>query len=291
MSTNRSGRIDRDAAERLLAGPAVGAQGGHGALAELLAAAAGPATAAELTGEEAATAAYREAVRLGPAATGAAAVPASRVRRVVSRRRPRARLLGARAAVAALAVTALGSVAVAAGTGHLPEVLGGSPQHSAPDASSTATTGSPTGSARPTARATGPAALRTAPGDTASLDAALLPLCRQWHDGDNDPRFEPLTRAANGSNRVADLCAELERAAAGDQTPDGQSTQNGAGRTDPPGKGNQDHSATPVPGNGATKSDPTGGHGKPSPTPDPSKTKGGNHPSPSGGQSDPAAAG
>ncbi|PYC76780.1 hypothetical protein C7C46_21600 [Streptomyces tateyamensis] len=294
MSTNRSGRIDRAAAERLLAGPAVGAQGGQGALADLLAAAAAPATEAELTGETAAVEAFREAVRLGPPTAGALGAPARPARRLVSRRRTSARRTGVRAAVAALAVTALGSVAVAAGTGHLPEVLGGAGQRTVADPSSGAVT-APSATTHPAVRPTGAAPARTGPAGGSSTAAAatggtatgssaaddLVPLCRQWRGADNDSRFEPLTRAAGGSDRVPAYCAALLlKAAGGDQSP-GATPGDGAGqgRSDPSDGTDPQHSATADPG----KPDPAAtGHGKPSPSPDPGRTKNGNHPSPTG---------
>lgn len=178
MSTNRSRRIDRDAAEHLLAGAVDGTQDGPGALSGLLAAAAAPATPRELAGEEAAVTAFREAARLAVTRQSSTAPSLSRSLRPTStapastkpRSRPMAscapqgirvptRFLRAKAAAAAFAVTAIGGVAVAAGTGHLPGVLGGpgfagSTGHSentvAAGAVSAASASSWVGTARPT---------------------------------------------------------------------------------------------------------------------------------------------
>jgi hypothetical protein len=105
-------RIGRDEAERILRDAAGGPRPGQDALTAFLASAAAPAADEELAGEEAAVAAFRRA-RLGPA----------------PRRRPLlARVLTVKAAVAlALSATAVGGVALAAGTGTLPGPLGGDP--------------------------------------------------------------------------------------------------------------------------------------------------------------------
>ncbi|MFB7475886.1 hypothetical protein [Kitasatospora sp. NPDC056184] len=146
MSTNRSRRIDRDTAEQLLAGAVGGPSAGRDAsltgpdgstghtgplrpgdgpeqrVARVLAAAAAPAARGELAGEEAALAAFREA-RLAPApAVPAAPAP---VRRRSMATAALTRAFSTKAAVVVLGATALGGVAVAAGTGNLPPALGG----------------------------------------------------------------------------------------------------------------------------------------------------------------------
>ena len=160
MSTNRPRRIDRDAAEHLLAGGA--ARRAVWTPSPDCSPPLPPATAAELTGEEAAVTAFREAARLAPTRATAPLVPSTPPAPSKPRSRPMAscapqrfrvptRFLSAKAAVAALAVTAIGGVAVAAGTGHLPVVLGGQ-GHSVP-ADNTATSAS--ASAAPVASWTG----------------------------------------------------------------------------------------------------------------------------------------
>ncbi|MFE7593401.1 hypothetical protein ACFU6K_28740 [Kitasatospora sp. NPDC057512] len=135
MSTNRSRRIDRDAAEQLLGGAVggpsagqdaslTGPDGGPGQLARVLAAAAAPATAGELAGEEAALAAFREAsLTPDPIVTP--------VRRRSMATAALARAFSTKATAVVLGATALCGVAVAAGTGNLPSALGGGP--SAPE--------------------------------------------------------------------------------------------------------------------------------------------------------------
>lgn len=131
MSTNRSRRIDRDAAEQLLGGAVggpsagqdaslTGPDGGPGHLARVLAAAAAPATAGELAGEEAALAAFREArLTSDPIVTP--------VRRRSMATAALARAFSTKATAVVLGTTALCGVAVAAGTGNLPAALGGGP--------------------------------------------------------------------------------------------------------------------------------------------------------------------
>ncbi|MFJ9946720.1 hypothetical protein [Kitasatospora sp. NPDC091207] len=176
MSTNRSRRIDQDTAEHLLGGAVGGPSAGRDAsltgadartgparplqpengpeerVARVLAAAAAPATAGELAGEEAALAAFREA-RLAPAPAGPA-VPAP-VRRRSMATAALARAFSTKAVAVVLGATALGGVAVAAGTGNLPSPLGGGTEEprrpllapatapSAPAAGSAAPDGSP----------------------------------------------------------------------------------------------------------------------------------------------------
>ncbi|WP_052681482.1 hypothetical protein [Saccharothrix sp. ST-888] len=159
MSTNRSRRIDRDTAEQLLGGVAVDTSAGQApltgqaALAGLLAAAAAPSAVdgapdanGVLPGEEAALTAFREARRN----------PAPKPRRRTMLDTAPARAFSAKAVAVAFTATALGGVAVAAGTGHLPAALRG-----------------PAGDGgRSVARATSPAfdgsTARSGPGGTAS---------------------------------------------------------------------------------------------------------------------------
>ncbi|GAA1947660.1 hypothetical protein [Kitasatospora viridis] len=298
MSTNRSRRIDRDTAERLLGGDAVDAPGGAGALSRLLEAAAAPATGPELTGEEEAVTAFREAARLAPTRP---TVPAQRSRPMAActpRPRVPARFLGARAAVAALAVTALGGVAVAAGGG-LPALIGGGDgNQNLPSQNAAVSTPVPSGGGRhadaPTAPPGRPIGGRQLPGGStaspqsgaASADtppgqdpgsvsgaaAAAMPgLCALWSKGQQgspDPRFEPLTRAAGGSDRVRAFCDALghdpDTAAPGD--PGGSADSGGAGGAgdDRPG----DHPSNPAPGHGRSPA-PTAGLPHPSATPQP----------------------
>ncbi|WP_051710745.1 hypothetical protein [Streptomyces sp. NRRL S-350] len=253
MSTNRSRRIDRDAAEQLLGGavggPSAGQEasltgpdGGPGQLARVLAAAAAPATAAELVGEEAALAAFREAsLTPDPVVTP------------VRRRRPMttaalAKAFSTKAVAAVLGATALCGVAVAAGTGNLPS-LGGSPaepEHSRAaggGASGTSAAGQPgfappSGSAKPSgsgAPQAGPSTART-PG-TPSADGhggrsatpELVALCHGYLDRSGrgegsgqlvtEPQFGPLVTAAEGAEKVAEYCGEALGTTGGDSRP------------------------------------------------------------------------
>lgn len=263
MSTNRSRRIDRDAAEQLLSGATDGTQGGRDALAGLLAAASAPGTARELAGEEAALSAFREAARLAPAPQTLAG---SKPRRRTMTDCAPARFLSVRVAAAALAATALGGVAVAAGTGNLPVVLGGSSGEApaadgSPSGSSTAATASPTGHAAAPAWSATPSAGGSAP------PGNLVALCRirpTAAKAGADSRFDPLTRAAGGPDAVDAYCTDLlHRAGAQSDRPTDRASDAGTGTAsvdgsggDGKGQGSVDRSsATPThPDNGA---DPT----------------------------------
>ncbi|MEU4113204.1 hypothetical protein AB0F71_01720 [Kitasatospora sp. NPDC028055] len=287
MSTNRSRRIDRDAAEHLLGG-AVGAPSagqdasltgpdGPGQLARVLAAAAAPATAAELAGEEAALAAFREAsLTPDPVVTP--------VRRRSMATAALARAFSTKAAAAVLGATALCGVAVAAGTGNLPSPLSGGtsePEHAvaapggpsgSPPGSSTGSgsgSASPGGTSRPSIGAFADPH-RTVPADPASPGgptagehpghpappAALLPLCQRFADrtgkGERpdklatDPVFGPLIAAAGGADQVQGYCEGAPGHQDGDhQDGDHQGTgpqpsPSGAGKGDGKGSGTTD---------------------------------------------------
>ncbi|MFJ9772529.1 hypothetical protein ACIRVF_14985 [Kitasatospora sp. NPDC101157] len=255
MSTNRSRRIDRDAAEQLLGGAVGGPSAGQdasltgpdgpGQVARVLAAAAAPATSAELAGEEAALAAFREAsLTPEPVVTP--------VRRRSMATAALARAFSTKAAAAVLGATALCGVAVAAGTGNLPALGGGptEPEHAvaasgSPTESTHGTTGksgtaSPSGSARPSAgaqadppRGLAPSASATpgasSPGTRGahpSPPAALVPLCQSFTDRTNkgerpgqltaDPLFGPLVAAAGGAEEVPDFCSVAPGHSTGD---------------------------------------------------------------------------
>ncbi|MBT2405222.1 MULTISPECIES: hypothetical protein [unclassified Streptomyces] len=229
MSTNRSRRIDHDTAEQLLGGHAVGAADGLEALAGLLSAAAAPAADGELSGERAALAAFR-AARLEPVRSR---VPARAPSPRHLPRRPMltsglTRLLSAKVAAAAVA-TALGGVAVAAGTGHLPASLGGGPAE--PVQARTSAPATP-GSVPPgiTARSAAP------------VPADLAELCRVYsqvggaHPEDvlAERRFTGLVAAAGGPGNVAGYCAPALDASGGPSpapaTPTDQPARTGPGR-------------------------------------------------------------
>ncbi|MFJ4778853.1 hypothetical protein [Streptomyces sp. NPDC088762] len=208
MSTNRPRRIDQRTAEQLLGrGPAT-STGGHDALARLLSAAAAPAAEGELAGERAALAAFR-AARLARDP-----VPQPHPRRRPMRT-PTAKLLGAKVAAVA-AATALGGVAVAAGTGHLPAGLGGGPARSEPRP---AVTSSPAPSGAVPPAVTGRS--------TTSVPADLVELCRAYLQAiGDDPgrtpaqeRFAVLVAAAGNPENVPRYCAPALDATTGGQSP------------------------------------------------------------------------
>ncbi|MFJ9695795.1 hypothetical protein [Kitasatospora sp. NPDC101183] len=248
MSTNRSRRIDRDTAEHLLRGAVGGPSAGQGdsltgpdgpgPVARVLAAAAAPATAGELAGEEAALAAFREArLASDPVVTAP-------VRRRSMATAALARAFSTKATAAVLGATALCGVAVAAGTGNL-ALGGGEPTEPAHiltgtdgtpgTATSGFTPGSATGTPSPgaTARpsgtpsagpqAVGPSAVPnpgtpSADGRGEEVPAPLAALCRGFTDrtgkGESpdrvvvEPQFRALIEAAGEAGKVAEYCGE-----------------------------------------------------------------------------------
>ncbi|MFJ1796713.1 hypothetical protein [Kitasatospora griseola] len=250
MSTNRSRRIDRTTAEQLLGGakvdpvagqdPSAGQQPAPGRpeLAALLAAAAAAGAAGDgpPPGEEGAMAAFRQA-RRQPA-------PSQHRRRKMADT-ALARALSAKAMAVALGVTAVGGVAVAAGTGRLPEVLGGpapappavktasASSSGTPDAPATGAA-SPSRTAKPSTVATRPGGASGRPADPASTQPGQLPdlaaLCRGFaarvsagvkpKEAATDSALADLLRAAGAPERVTGYCAQVSR---GDAQSDAQS--------------------------------------------------------------------
>ncbi|MFF2816412.1 hypothetical protein ACFVT9_12915 [Kitasatospora cineracea] len=285
MSTNRSRRIDRAAAEQLLGGvtvdpeagqdPSAGQQSAPGRpeLAALLAAAATSEAAGDgpLPGEEGAMAAFRQA-RHQPD-------PRPHRRRKMADT-ALARALSAKAVAVALGVTALGGVAVAAGTGRLPEALGGpAPAPAATSAAPAPTTDAPaTASGTPGDGRTGkPSAGTTRPGTgpvrpsgqpatgqpaTGPADQPdLTRLCEVFagrvaaggkpKDAAAVPELAELLKAAGAPEKVTGFCAVL---AAHDRDQQGGEPSAGTGRGKPSTGPSQ--SASPsVPSTGRT------GHG------------------------------
>ncbi|MFD5466922.1 hypothetical protein ACFWIQ_29450 [Kitasatospora sp. NPDC127059] len=259
MSTNRSRRIDRDAAEQLLGGAVGGPSAGQdasltgpdgpGQLARVLAAAAAPATSAELAGEEAALAAFRAAsLTPDPVVTP--------VRRRSMATAALARAFSTKAAAAMLGATALCGVAVAAGTGNLPALGGGpsEPEHAVatpgtPSGTGPSSSAPQSGTSRPSTGATAdphtavPSAPATAGGHSGhpAPPAALLPLCQGFEDrtgkGERpgklavDPLFAPLIAAAGGADAVQDFCAGTPGHQGGDQQGDATAQPSAPGRS------------------------------------------------------------
>jgi len=199
MGRYRIRRIDAETAERLLAGDSVRSD----PLADLLAAAAAPARSREFAGEEAAVVAFRYA-RLRPA-------PARHARSAVGSRW--AWLLSIKAAAITLAVAAAG-VALAAGTGVLPNPMvdvdspSGGPNASTPQNGMTATDASFWGT---TSASPGP----PGPGSSSSLvglcQAYLAQLANKPDKLPDSPPFAALITAAGGVEKVVSFCEELLR--------------------------------------------------------------------------------
>lgn len=284
MSTHRSRRIDRATAEQLLAdarSQASGTPGAsdtseltdlhgtperHEALVDLLAAAAAPAGKSELSGEPEALAMFR-AARLAPSAAPdsvAVPVPASPGRSLLTP----ATLLGAKVAAAVLAA-ALGGVAVAAGTGNLPTVLGGAPERDRPAASPTPGT---LVAAAPSPSASGRS--------SAAVPADLAELCRAFSRAPgprpeevlDEQRFAALVAAAGGRSGVPGYCAPVRSGEPGPSAsaPAATPTRNPRGGN-PTHPGKPDPSRRPVtPGPSAGEHGPgTRPPGPPSTVPSP----------------------
>jgi hypothetical protein len=191
MSTHRRSRIDRGAAERLLAGAAPHPQDGPDGLVLLLAGMRAPAHPDELLGEEPAMAAYR-AANLGPVL---------QPRRRSMLETAVAKLLTLKAAAAAAAViTATGGVALAASAGVLPNPLDGSP------------------TARPSAHATGkPSTAGANKAGAAAPSPSMVGLCRAYAAGAGDnpgkalenPAFQALITSAGSKEEVAGYCDDV----------------------------------------------------------------------------------
>ncbi|WP_395295520.1 hypothetical protein ACF9IK_19835 [Kitasatospora hibisci] len=288
MSTNRSRRIDRDTAEQLLGGAVGGPSAGQDAsltgpdvgtgstglpeggpvdrVARVLAAASAPAVAEELSGEEAALAAFREA-RL--ASVPAAPTP---VRRRSMATAALARAFSTKAVAVVLGATALGGVAVAAGTGNLPSALGGGSEGrgrmpAVPAATGTSVPGTESGASGGSSAARRPfgdpsatggpstgAGRQSAPGAPSSTPAngetkggsnGLASLCRGFTDrtgkGERprlvtaDPQFAALVAEAGGPDKVEGYCANVLRRAGEDEH--GNSSQSSGGTSGNGGNG------------------------------------------------------
>ncbi|BCJ58352.1 hypothetical protein Jiend_17740 [Micromonospora endophytica] len=223
--------MDRDTAERLLDGDPV-ALSRAGRLAVPLRAARGPIRPDELAGEQAALAAFVAAADL--------------TRRPAPRREPMlkiflTKLLTAKAA-SVIAATGLGGVALAGGTGVLPNPL--------VDPATPPATHAPAapGSDRPQpTTATGPT------GAAGSPASSLAGLCEAYAAGAADnpgkalenPAFTELVEAAGGADKVQDYCAD----ALSDESRRRPSIA-------PPATGRPSDRPTPAPGGGAPTSRP-----------------------------------
>ncbi|GAA4595902.1 hypothetical protein GCM10023194_66620 [Planotetraspora phitsanulokensis] len=200
MSTHRSPRIDRLTAERLLRGETAGPD----QLAELLAAAAAPR--GELSGEEAAVAAFREAHL----------VPALQQRKQSMIKTALLKFVTLKVAAAALSATAVGGVALATGTGHLPESLGGPVPSARPTATHDIGKAHVAGDDPTNVFPSPSPSLSRSPSASRSPSPSLVGLCRAYQAGAGDnpgkalenPAFTHLITVAGGRDKVAAYCAD-----------------------------------------------------------------------------------
>jgi hypothetical protein len=224
MSTHRSHRIGRFTAERLLRGETAGPD----QLAKLLAAAAAPAERGELAGEEAAVAAFREAHL----------VPALQPRKRSMIKTALLKFVTLKVAAAALSATAVGGVALAAGTGHLPEPLGGPAPSVRPTATHDTGKAPTAGDKHPSASPSPSPSSSSSP--SSSPSPSLVGLCRAYQAGAGDnpgkaldnPAFTHLITVAGGKDKVAAYCADRLETRAG-KAPASHPT--GAPKTHPTG--------------------------------------------------------
>lgn len=195
MSSQRTRRIDRDTAEKLLCGVPAGA----GPLADLLAAAAAPALAVEHAGEQAALAAFR-AARLSPA---------TEPRRRSMIQTALAKLLTVKVmAATVVASTALGGVALAASTGTLPTQAGGASASQTDKADDAAEGGGSQKSPEPSESA------KAKKDNDAKGKSSVVGLCRAYQAHPMDERgkavestaFTALVEEAGGKANVAGYC-------------------------------------------------------------------------------------
>jgi hypothetical protein len=230
MTTARRRRTDHYDAERLLSGDSSGLEPGQRRVADLLAAAAGPARPDELTSERAALAAFRAAHVRRHLRRGSRPWAVARLKSAVMR------ALTVKAA-AALITTAAGATALALTSGTLPNPLTDKP----PAATSSAATGqprvkrsivdpgahdtrpSPTPSSSATPSSSGAASPTQAPAPSAGASRpggpspSIFELCRIYLAGDESQRgkalesaeFAPLINAAGGEDDVDSYCQQL----------------------------------------------------------------------------------
>ncbi|HEU5158333.1 MAG TPA: hypothetical protein VFU43_15155 [Streptosporangiaceae bacterium] len=264
-------KIDRAAAERLLRGEPADPRHPEDFLAVLLAAAAAPAHAGELAGEEAAVARFRQARTTAAwraADGGAEAIgEAGGLPGRPWRARPESRWVRhpMRIALVALTVTTAGGAALAAGAtpwsqepgDRRPATSAGSPSRS-DEASPGRGQG---GSAATTPR------------------SSLVGLCRAYTAGAGDapgkaldkPAFAALIAAAGGKHKVPSYCAEL---LAGESKGRGGSTQSSPAEGTPSQPGQSGKSGRGSPSDQPSPSDEATGRPsvRPTPTAQPGKT-------------------
>ena len=201
MAADRGDRLDAATAERILAG--VG--GGSAPVAELIWAAVASPRPHETAGEDAAVAAFAAVGMVGagipPGLTGAQLTTSGR-HRPGSRRPHWGRLLTVKALAIGLAVAA-GGVALASGTGVLPNPLRPGPAAPGPDG-----TPSESGHSSPADLRSGTPSAGVLP--SASLDglchAYLKQLASDHGAAQRSPAFAELFAAAGGVDKAAAYC-------------------------------------------------------------------------------------
>jgi len=224
MSIHYTHRIDRETAEQLLCGVPAGA----GPLADLLAAAAAPARAAELAGEQAALVAFRLA-RLAPA---------TEPRRQSMIQTALAKLLTVKVAAATIGITALSGVALAAGTGTLPTDLDKAPKaHPSQSQSSEAQANGAGGpkSPKPT-----PASKGNENDPNGTPSPSMVGLCKAYQakagaeQGKSleSPAFTALVTAAGSKDKVAAYCT-VALAVTASESPKAHATVKPSDKPDP----------------------------------------------------------
>lgn len=208
MSSQRTRRLDRSTAERLLSGDQATTDTHAGTAAAMLAAtlsaAAAPAQPGELADEHRALAAYSNPAQLGPN---------PEYRRQSMLKSALAKVLTVKAAIIVAALGASG-VALAAGTGALPTPWSDTP------ATPPATSRAANPDAPPSATPTGRPSDAGKPADAgATPDPSVTGLCAAYtaQVGENpgkaleSPAFEALVTAAGGKDNVPAYCDTLTR--------------------------------------------------------------------------------
>jgi len=251
MSNHRTRRITRETAEQLLLRGTP--EGAAGPLAGLLATAAAPARTAELAGEQTALAAFRIA-RLTPAAE---------LRRESMIQTTLAKLLTVKVAAVAIGVTALGGVALASGTGALPnQPADKTPKAHSTSASDTGPKSEGAGGRKDPTATRSPKAKKDKAAKESKEDKAakgtpspsMVGLCKAYAAKPAGQRgkslqssaFTALIKSAGGTQNVAGYCKLVLAAKAGDapKHPNGKPKPAHPGKPAAPG---QQRKATPAP--------------------------------------------
>jgi hypothetical protein len=221
MSIQEPRHIDRRTAEQLLGPAPMGIRDGHPPLAALLTAATMPGRPAELASEQASLAAFQTAQL----------TPVPRPRRLSAVKSAVMKVLTVKA-VAVLAATTAGGVALAAGTGTLPNPLAQPARVTSSGLSAAPPTAEPS-SGEPSR---GGSNNSKSPKPSKSPDAskapspALVGLCRAYSAGNkgkhgkalDNPAFKNLITTAGGKDKVDRFCQAVLLAAQSSAGRDGR---------------------------------------------------------------------